>query len=632
MLLIATLGAATQYPLHPLFLVAALALYGGGQHQLPVAFPFLAPIVLACVNLYAWSGWHFIEIPDFFICTSIAVELLRVEGGGPLPARGKGVWACLAPLYVSLAISTVVALHGACIPFQTNHFDYTAPINALRVLKGWVWALVALELLRRFAARGRDGWHWFLRGVVLALWIVSLVALRERWLFFGLFEFDKHFRVVSTFSSMHVGGSHIGVFLALAIPTAVATALLDPSRRVRIAAGVALLPGAYTLLVTYTRGAWIATGVGVAATLVMAAWQRWQHSTSRLLPWRRLSLPAFALLACAFLVATAWHGRFFQARLRTTPSDLAKRLDIFSETLAMMDDTVWSHLLGMGLGSYPRIYYERNQDGYRPVTREFLTEEGNTFLRSRAPSLAEANRADKLTFGQRVAVEPNQMYRFRVRARSSTPSLIIFEVQERTVLHSWQGVVVAQIRDLGPNWEAHEFEFSTAGIGEGAGPFRPDLVLHFYNPIMGSVVDLDDIEIIDEQGDPLVRNGDFSSNQDFWYVQEQNHVAFQAKNALVGTYFEQGVLGVVGLILLFLPALRTARVTLGSAPLRSISVLGPVSGFLAICLSENPFTVPRLTVLVVMYLGVALAWRHHGSPASRPDPELHRGDSPAMPR
>src|SRR5690606_30169985 len=100
-------------------------------------------------------------------------------------------------------------------------------------------------------------------GLLLGLLGVSLVALCERWLFVGLFNFSHAYRVSGPFSSMHTGDGHIDIWLATTIPLIAALFVHRWPLPVRLC-GIALgLLAFYVLLATASRGPFLATAAAL---------------------------------------------------------------------------------------------------------------------------------------------------------------------------------------------------------------------------------------------------------------------------------------------------------------------------------------------------------------------------------
>ncbi len=84
-----------------------------------------------------------------------------------------------------------------------------------------------------------------------------------------MFDFSDDYRVAGPFGSMHVGGGHIGAYLAMALPFLV-TGLLHPRVLGVLATLVAAVAGGYALVVTFARTAY--AGAALAMAVVAVLW------------------------------------------------------------------------------------------------------------------------------------------------------------------------------------------------------------------------------------------------------------------------------------------------------------------------------------------------------------------------
>ena len=136
------------------------------------------------------------------------------------------------------AASTVISvcLGAAPLPaIDANAFSsYLSHYNALRVAKGFFWALLLVfPLNRRIEENPSLAWFLLATGILVGLAGVGVVALWERQIFGELFngaslysiagrmmEFGTSYRITGMFSGMHTGGEAIDGYLVLALPVA----------------------------------------------------------------------------------------------------------------------------------------------------------------------------------------------------------------------------------------------------------------------------------------------------------------------------------------------------------------------------------------------------------------------------
>ena len=103
----------------------------------------------------------------------------------------------------------------------------------------------------------------------MALALVAAVVILQRWRYTGLWNFDRNFRVVGPFASMHVGGGHLGAFLVMALPAALVLMLRAPRLWLRVVTGVVVAAAVYALLVSFARSVWAGSALGITVTMLL---------------------------------------------------------------------------------------------------------------------------------------------------------------------------------------------------------------------------------------------------------------------------------------------------------------------------------------------------------------------------
>ena len=208
------------YPLPVWPLALAVALYAAALWRFPALFLVVLPTVLPALDLGAWTGWTAIGEADFFVLATLAILAIRSPLAKPfafLRTRpGAGLAAFAAALTVSAAIGLLIP--ATTIGGLASSNPYLRPDNALRLLKPMLEVLALLPfILQRQRAHGDAatllGW-----GMLAGAAAVATEATIERSLWFGVFDFASGYRVAAGFSSMHVGGGHIGAYVAMTLP------------------------------------------------------------------------------------------------------------------------------------------------------------------------------------------------------------------------------------------------------------------------------------------------------------------------------------------------------------------------------------------------------------------------------
>jgi len=274
----ATAYAVADYPFARIFLGVTLAAYLVLLQFRPTAWLVVLPLVLPLVNFAPWSGRFYLEDFDFFIWATLAGALWQGAyrfAGRPRFARTPGLL-----IAAFLATHSIATLRGL-LPFATvdaNAFsNYYSHYNALRVGKSLLWAVLLIPPLLRACAGERERARRDLSlGVCLGLLGTGFAVLWERgvlrdWLYgeniyakiSSLTDFSSNYRITALFAEMHTGGEATDGYLAMAWPFALGGLVAAGSHWRTALAASALPAGLYSVLVTFSRGTYLAAAISL---------------------------------------------------------------------------------------------------------------------------------------------------------------------------------------------------------------------------------------------------------------------------------------------------------------------------------------------------------------------------------
>lgn len=582
---------AAAFPAFPLLLCLVLVACAAIVWHRPVWVFAVMAAALPVFDLAPWSGRFFLEEFDAILIVSMAIAYARSPSPSKKRTRSDAVFAVTATLLgLSFAISAVRGL----LPFQwpdANSFNnYYSPYNALRIIKGGFWAVLAYGLAKRFIANQLDPRRPFVWGMSLGLALTVAVILWERVAFSGLWDFSGGYRVTGPFSALHVGGAYIECFLAAATPFLIV--LMHQERRwlVRIPGLLLLLSTTYALMVTYSRNGYSAFAVAVFLVLATVTLQ-----SKRLMR----SAAIFAALAGGLLLVAVpiFKGEFAQMRLARVSADLDIRQAHWKDALSIRDADWATTLLGMGLGRYPETNYWRSTEGHRSATYRLESTAGNTFLRLSA--------GDSLYVEQLVAVEPGQHYVLRMDVRPSRPdSKITIPICEKWMLTSynciWQTIELG--KDSGA-WRKVETQFTAKGLAISPWYSHRPIKFSLFYDVPNSTMDIDNIRLETAAGTNLLSNGDFSDRMDHWFFSTDGHLQWHIKSLFYGVLFDQGVFGLVALTLFVLLALVRATRNMFNGDTISGAGFAALSSFLVVGLFDTLIDTPRFLLLFLLLAG-----------------------------
>ncbi len=592
------IAALSRFPVMPAALAAGLAAYAFALTRWPWLWLWVVPAALPLLDLAPFSGWFFFDEFDFVVLTTLGVSLWYGRAR-ILPAiSGAGAWLILL-LATSILISTLLGL-WPLQPLDGNAFSsYYSHYNALRVAKGFLWPFLLLSVLQTNVRDGVNVRRHFTGGVVAGLAGVVALGLWERIVYPGLLDFSREFRVGTFFSSMHNGGSSIEAYLVMTMPFLAVGAYLSRSWPIRIAMGLLFIAATYVLMVTFSRGGYLAYAVSLA--VLIAASMRTAAVQARIGPLAGL----LAVCAVAMFVAMPiFLGSFAQKRMSTSVEDLGVRVSHWDDAMAIMDPGLARQFFGMGLGRYPEIFFFRNREGRLPATFRYESEGQNTYVK--------LGFGDRLYLEQVVNVVPNHIYRLSLDVRGSKgPAVVNVLVCERTYFYSY-GCESATIdsKATSGQWERREATIDSGRLGRGTWPARRPVKLSVENASPGTWVDVDNIALLDESGTNLVENGDFSRGNAHWFFSSKDHLPWHTKDLWVGLLFEQGWLGVLAFATIVLYALGALTRDAWRGDLFSGAAISATIGYLCVGLFDGLVEAPRLTTMFFLTLGVAgVAWK-----------------------
>ena len=233
------------------------------------------------------------------------------------------------------------------------------------------WAVIALVIVAalsllwslRFGVAAREFrvvvlesaiWYWLLRhsglsaaqrwrvvdGLVLAGTLVSLYGLYQ-WLFTpNIIQAEGVRRILGTYLSPN----NLALYLERVLPLTIAVALLAPSGPRRRRYGLAMLPMGLTLLLTFSRGAWL---LGIPAMLLWLAW--WGGARAR-----RGALVVLAVGVLALLPFAATER--FSTLINFNEGTWAIRRSLWRATINMLRDYP---LTGVGMDNFLYLYRDQ---------------------------------------------------------------------------------------------------------------------------------------------------------------------------------------------------------------------------------------------------------------------------------
>jgi len=604
-------GAGLSALWFPAFPAAVLGLLGAAAVTVwmrPVWALALIPAALPVLDLAPWSGRFFWDEFDLLQAVCIAVALSRTQAPlGGSSDRLQPVTGAFVLLALSLSASTWMALW----PWQRldlNSFSsYYSPYNALRIVKGALWAGLFVLLWRRLADRGPAREQALSAGMAVGLALTVAFVWWERAQAVSLLDTTSDFRVSGPMAAMHKGGAYLECWLAVAAAFVMVWVVRTPSLLGRLL-GLALLAATgYAVMVTFSRNGYAALLVALVLAGLSAVRANAGPAAPALRPgpigWR-LAMAGLALaLVTAAAVPVLWGG-FARERLAQTAADLAIRQAHWADALQFRDPGVATFVFGMGVGRFPESHYWRSAEPLRAAAYRLASEGDNPFLRLGGGA--------RLYIDQMLPDPGSDELVLRIDLRSSRdlPALVV------SVCRKWgvtsQACSTGQVSaTAGPGkkgaWQPALLRLDVAAVRASGGAFGMPMRFSLHTPGDDTVVEVDNLRLAAPGGRELLANGDFHAGMDHWFFATDIDPPWHVHSLPVAVLFDQGWFGVFAWGLVVVLALARGLQLAWRGQAQVPAALAGLAAFLASATLNTLIDSPRFLALLLLLLWLAAA-------------------------
>ncbi len=317
-------------------------------------------------------------------------------------------------------------------------------------------------------------------------------------------------------------------------------------------------------------------------------------------------LAGLIVLGVAIPVAVSYHAH---ARFASAAIDLDTRLRHWRQTLQMMDSDLATHAFGMGLGSYPARYFWHNPARDQPASFAYIDEDGRRFLRL-ASAAYGIGYGEVIRILQRLAIERNSSYLVALDLRRrDVHATLQAAVCERQLLYPQNCVALPfGLRSPVGIW-THMATVVKSGQLDGANwPLSAPTQLEM--AVLGeqASIDIDNVSVTAlKSGAELVRNGNFSHANDYWFFSsDRHHLPWHVKNLEVYLLFELGWTGLLTFCLMIVISLATLTRRALAGDSAATAYAAAICAFLVVGQFDSLLDVPRLTLLFILFLVATL--------------------------
>jgi VanZ family protein/glycopeptide antibiotics resistance protein len=579
-----------SFPSHRPLLFLVLSLSAVAVWTRPVLALAIVPAALPVLDLAPWTGRFYLDEFDLLQAVCLSLALQRT------PNTATTMRALPAILFGVVGISLALGAIRALVPFpgiDANSFSsYYSPFNALRILKGALWAIPFVILWGRTSEQ-RRAHDAFTAGMAVGLaWTVAWV-LWERATFAGLTNFASDFRVSGPFSAMHKGGAYLECYLAVAAAFVLGGLIRWRHATLRALLLLLIAGASYATMVTYSRAGYAAFGAAMlltALTAPLTGASAGARST-------RLAFAAAAVGIAVVVALPVLSGSFARERLASTARDLSARQAHWQDALAMRHDDVWTTTLGEGLGRFPDTHFWRSQERTRAASYRVVREGDTAFLRLAPGATLYVEQLIDRFPDSPVTVD------LRLRSRADEPE-VSFSLCRKWLLTSLGCVGATSRGQPGTDgWRQVRAKLDPAPLAGGGALPRAPLTFSLFTPSGKSAIDVAGVRLRDAKGIDLLANGDFASGLDRWFFTTDVSPPWYIDSLPVTVLFDLGWFGALAWGSLILGAIVLGARAIWRGDAAAPEAWAALVGFLVCGALNTLIDTPRF-----LWLFLIVAW------------------------
>ena len=288
------------------------------------------------------------------------------------------------------------------------------------------------------------------------------------------------------------------------------------------------------------------TAIGVISNKIWVSYSSFRQ---------RLSLGSlFCILM--ILVIPSLFGSRMNTRFETSKADLQGRIAHWQNAIDIMDDNGLTTLFGQGIGTFPVTYYWVTEQAKDVGGFSYEKENDNTYI-------AFAGSPD-VKLSQRIRLIPNSTYYLALNVKTADPAALLqIRICHRQLIQpsEWNPTCWTaheMVKDTHQQWQHLNYKVDSKQLGSLNYYLNAPLVITFenrreygFNERKQTLLDIDNLSLTNENGEEIIKNGDFEKGIDHWYAfYDFNHLPWHIKNFWVSVYFDSGLMGVMSLVLL----------------------------------------------------------------------------------
>ena len=340
------------------------------------------------------------------------------------------------------------------------------------------------------------------------------------------------------------------------------------------------------------------------------------------------SVVGFVALIFFLAIPIAGNSYFMTSRLEGRSSDLNVRVAHWNDALNMIEEKPMARMFGMGVGRFPVTFFWHSHRATTPGTFQIGHDISGQYLRLGGARYGFGGAT--VYFTQSVSVKPFQQLKVKFDARTTFPKVSI-DVGLCEMLHIYSENCETKTVNLAKSdgtWQTMEVSLTTRVLGAWHAYGKKPVKFWLVSPPASTNVDIDNVRLLDETGNNLVANGDFSAGADHWLFSVSDYWPWHIESIWIHLLFEQGWLGLTLLIMLILYAVCRLLMLISQGHSLALMILVALAGFVSVGTLNSLFEFPRVALLFYVLLFMSFVrWPQTVAPITRPEPPTTRPHS-----
>lgn len=560
----------------------------------PCWFAVLFPATWLIADAYPWTGQLLVQEYDSLLLANVAGTLIGRKGQVASDERREESGGVGWPFVVALMVLAVAVLASAVSGWRALPASewgdqlsvYFTQQNSLRVAKGYTWGILYAMLVvwqSGLPGRARELGRLFALGGSIGVVYVAASVLVERWLYQSVGDFSQVYRATGTVWTMHIGDQHVDAILVMGLPLLWyrggrgdrenlgprglpivingESSTVGPTPRTRRRwwlTGIAIstrfaltLLVLYAILATMSRGTIAAAGLQILFACALIIHQSFSRIDDRSSPANRginwlWGLPVVLMVAIGASFAVL-RSEAISERFSQSAGDWQTRTQHWRKILAVAADGPLHLCLGHGAGSMPTFLATQLDRPTPPVCWK-TTDAGSEVMLRGGWTLFLERSYDDIDWSH--ASRKSVVVRAEIDAMDDAPvPKVDFIRSYKSVLQSFESNRVTW--DFARDGKDVRVALAPPTIDPAARwqrSLRAQTIAIYVAEPESVVLRQLRIEIGGESGDePIAARSAPSDSSSPWFFTCDDHLVWRAKNVIIHTLFEQGLLGCFGL-------------------------------------------------------------------------------------